>query len=123
MTGIPPTFGYSSNPLALAGNIGGYSSLVGIAVLAGAVTLTAAKFIPLVGIIVGIARIGFACYQKSKVGDWDKGSHNALDAHVIRGIMEIGLLSPILLIADIFVTLKRCLKPSDEGLALALDPV
>lgn len=107
MTKIPPAFGFSSNPVACAANIAGYASLVGaVGLLAGVVTVKVAVALAVVGVIVGLARICFALYQRSKE---DTRDQSPIDAHLIRGLMEIGFFGPVLLLSDIVITAKKCL--------------
>lgn len=110
---ISPIFGFHEANYPALFNITGYSSLVGIGVLAGVFTVTVAKIVPLFAIIGGLFRIYAAHNGK---GDADERDLPTLNGHIYRGIGECFGLGALFLFVDIYATFlhNRCCNQTSK---------
>lgn len=117
---IPQVFGFVNldetneiNPAQVGLNVGGYIYSIGVIAIATGVIQSAAKLIPLIGVIAGLARISFAAEMKEN-GNLEDYEVKAINGHIIRGILEVCCLGSILLIVDIVAATiqitKNCLE-------------
>lgn len=99
-------------PYALL-NVGGYLPIIGAGFAAGVITTPIAPYIAAVGVIAAIVRIWNAF---SKANDDDiRDNFQFDDIHLpsyqnqfARGVAELACLGPLLLVADIIVTIWNC---------------